>query len=298
MISRLFTIRQTYCELVKGPARLAQEAAIVTVLGAGVLLALAATVPSLRSFATLALLGCIAILVLITILLLTRAIGRTNELLSSISLYANLISQERLPAPLFLDGAAATPSLQLQLYKCLSLMRPQAILELGSGQTTRVLATYCRDNPDCHVVTLESDPDWHRRLSQDIELSGKKHEYIWSPLKRVAVKVDGAHHPISSLWYNEVPALLGSKFQLILVDGPDSGGQFSRSGILNYLPAILAPSYVIVFDDAERAGERMTIDACERALAAAGLEFVRFGVKGIKDQAVFCSRDLMYLQST
>jgi hypothetical protein len=63
------------------------------------------------------------------------------------------------------------------------------------------------------------------------------------------------------------------------------------------MPSVLAPSFVIVFDDAERHGESMTVNAMDAVLRASGIRFVRFSRYGIKTQVVFCSEDYTFLRS-
>jgi hypothetical protein len=89
----------------------------------------------------------------------------------------------------------------------------------------------------------------------------------------------------------------------LLVDGPDHGGpgtqfvDYARSGILQYMPDLLAPKFIVVFDDAERYGETMTINALDALLRATDIPFVRFARHGMKSQVAFCSPEFAFLRS-
>jgi hypothetical protein len=122
-------------------------------------------------------------------------------------------------------------------------------------------------------------------------------------LERMQVSCEVPKLSITTLWYRDVPELHGNRFDYILVDGPDHGTlgtehtSFSRSGILHYMPAILAPSFVVVFDDAERYGEIMTVKALEDILEESEIRYVRFAINGIKTQIVVCSPDYSFLEA-
>jgi hypothetical protein len=89
------------------------------------------------------------------------------------------------------------------------------------------------------------------------------------------------------------------RFDLILVDGPDAGPEtpYTREGFLEHVPAILADSFVVVFDDAERADETRMVEAFQRILEAHHIRFTRFEVTAVKTQAVFVSPSFRFLRS-
>jgi hypothetical protein len=108
---------------------------------------------------------------------------------------------------------------------------------------------------------------------------------------------------VSTKWYDWPDDLRQRRFDYVLVDGPDFGGvgtryvPYSRSGLLKYVPDMLASSFVVVFDDAERLGESDTTAEFGRALVSKGIAYTRFLVFGVKTQEVFCSRNNSFLQS-
>jgi hypothetical protein len=249
------------------------------------------TLPLAMAFAIAVLVCCI--------LLLTLVVARLNEVLAAIALEGSLRRQRLEPPNFFTDGAAATPSLELLLLKVLRFVRPMSILELGSGQSTKLLALYYHETPTSYVLSLEEDASWVKLLEPQITIDGRRHDYRHSPLHETTVMRPGSGGAIQTRWYSDEAAIEGVKFDLVLVDGPATSGDpdaFSRVGIVRHLPAALDTSFVLIFDDAERYGERTTIALVEEALRLGQRTFVRFDLHGIKTQTVICSRDRAFLQ--
>src|SRR5687768_6804653 len=115
---------------------IAAAGAVITIsaLGIGLLM------PRWRSVAALVALGDLAVTVLIIVALVARSNGQLLDLAANVSLQAHLARAQFTATDFFVDGAAASPTLQLVLVKVLNLCRPTTVLELGSGQTTKLLA--------------------------------------------------------------------------------------------------------------------------------------------------------------
>ncbi|MGE3864480.1 MAG: hypothetical protein AB7F71_21930 [Burkholderiaceae bacterium] len=233
----------------------------------------------------------IAGLLFVSIVLLNRSRAKLDDTSALIGLEFALRRLDWAPPDFYTDGAAGSPSLQLFHVKVLTLVKPQSILELGSGQTTKLISAYVGATSGAYALSIEQSPEWHGMLRSAIG-----HNYEVAPL--VTRKIEG----VDVLSY-DVQLKGPRKFDYVLVDGPDNNVEgwrytpFSRAGIVDELPDVLADSFIVVFDDAERAGERQTIELFARKLAAKGTPFRRFTLIGIKHQAVFVSPSLAFLQS-
>lgn len=233
-----------------------------------------------------------------TIVLIARMRAKLNDTHYAVSLDSGLSRAGYCLRDFFTDAAAANPSLQLHNLKILRFFRPQKVLELGSGQTTKLLSGYAKENPSAFVLTLEQDETWVRLLKEHVI-----HDYRSVPLVGKDFICRGSGRHISTTWYADMAELRDHRFDYILVDGPDHGNlgtehtDYSRSGLLEYMPGLLADSFVVMFDDAERYGEIMTIRALKELLAACGVPHLCFSIHGVKTQVVFCSPDLSYLRS-
>jgi hypothetical protein len=287
--------------IVKGPLASVIAAVIVGAAFAIPFLVAGFAIPGLRWLGGVLSLSYLILASTAQLLILARLYTKTADVGNSVSLNGYLMRSGYAPAAFFVDGASATPSLQLMLVKVLALCRPRTILELGSGQTTKILTIYARESPSSEVLTLEQDATWHALLMDSVPFSAN-HAYRLAPLESRSVSIPDRRTTISTKWYGGADAELEThRFELILVDGPDSGGPglqggpYSRCGIVSQLPERLAESFVIIFDDAERYGERMTIRVVDSLLRARGVRFARFAVHGVKTQIVFCSPDCDFL---
>jgi hypothetical protein len=244
-------------------------------------------------------LACAMLLLPLLVSLAVNLRAKLNDVQDAISLENGLRRAGYELTDFFTDEAAGNPSLQLVHFKILRLCRPQQILELGSGQTTKLLSCYQRQNSSAYILTLEQDENWLKKIRNEIA-----HDYRHVALEPKQFTCAGTGLKLSTSWYRDLPELHQRKFDYVLVDGPDHGGpgtehvDYSRSGILQHMPDILAPSFIIVFDDAERYGETMTIQALDAILRACGIRFVRFERHGMKTQVAFCSPDFAFLRST
>ena len=243
--------------------------------------------------------GAVSAVQLLTLTILARLRAKVNDVHYAVSLEPALQRAGYVVKDFFTDEAAANPSLQLEHVKILALCAPRSILELGSGQTTKVLSSYVRNHPSAYALTLEQDADWFNRVRPQVV-----HHYRHAPLAAARFTCSGSGQRIETSWYADVPELASRKFDYVLVDGPDPGTRgtehidLARSGILQHMPSILADSFVVLFDDAERYGEHMTVDALAHILDAREIPYVRFLIHGVKTQAVVCSPDRAFLRST
>lgn len=243
-------------------------------------------------------LGSICTVLVLVIVLLNRLRGKLNDVHYAISLEAGLRRAGYTLTDFFTDEAAANPSLQLFNLKVLLFCQPGKVLELGSGQTTKILSSYACTMPSAYVLTLEQDESWAQQLRTHVA-----HDYRHLLLERKDFSCNGTELRLTTIWYQDIPELHSHKFNYILVDGPDPGTlgtshtHYSRSGILQYMPSIIDVSFIIVFDDAERYGEIMTIRSLKDIFEACGVRYICFSIHGIKTQVVFCSPDYSYLRS-
>jgi hypothetical protein len=293
------SLASAYCKIKNRPhARLVMGAFCIAfvglcALGGGML------APTWLAYSLAIALACVLLLLPISMAMGANLRAKLNDVQDAISLENGLRRAGYELTDFFTDEAAGNPSLQLLHFKILRLCRPQQILELGSGQTTKLLSCYQRQNPSAYILTLEQDERWQKQIREQVA-----HDCRHVSLEPKEFTCAGTGLKLRTHWYQDLPELHQRKFDYMLVDGPDHGGpgtdhvDYARSGILRYMPDILADHFVIVFDDAERRGESMTIKALDAILRAGAIRFVRFARYGIKTQAVFCSPDFAFLRSS
>lgn len=266
-------------------------------------LAAAAIIAPLRPLASLVALGALITMSFVIVMLQVRSTGHVLDLSANLSLQSHLARAGFSSTDFFVDGAAASPTLQLAIVKILALCAPNSVLELGSGQSTKVLAQYARSHPAAQVLTIEEDEGWHRRLSSGLDAPAN-HRYEACRLEAREVSLPNNRGTVATSWYRNGEALLaGRRFELIIVDGPtnsrrgDEFVRYSRSGFIPSLPSILAESFAVVIDDTDNFGYELTARSMQEAIAATGRAVHAFHLHGVKSQTILCSPDWQFLRS-
>lgn len=164
-----------------------------------------------------------------------------------IGLYRELQLERTLPST---RGWAASPDLLLWCWRHVRDQVPTRILECGSGVSTVVLAAACRDNGRGHVISLEHDERYAAVTRAHLEANGLA---AWADVRTAPLTdLPGQDRP----WYlmDVVPE---GPLDLVVIDGPPGGvDELARLPAIEVLAPRLAPTAVVVLDDADRPGER------------------------------------------
>lgn len=178
------------------------------------------------------------------------------------------------------------------MYRVLNEARPKRILELGLGQSTRMIAQYAAAFDDVEHIVVEQDAQWIEFFKNDFSLSERTEilqlDYELSPYR-------DAEAVRTFRGFRE--ALAGKRFDFIFIDAPLGGDmkQFARIDVLQCLPDCLADSFVMMLDDCERSGEQHTIAEMENVLRENSIEFKRGKYEGAKDIFLWASSDRKFL---
>ena len=168
-------------------------------------------------------------------------------------------------------GGAAGHSLMYLLLRVLEEVPLSKIVELGSGQTTRLID---RAKPSsCGHVCYESDSTWHVFFKDALRTC----DYRLRPL--VGLEHDGVS-------YHGFENVAQEEFDLLLVDGPPGEERHSRFSCVPLIENNPRSEFLVIIDDAERPGERETIRHLETSLRRRGLDFKLSYLRGRNMQAV------------
>lgn len=142
-------------------------------------------------------------------------------------------------------GWSITNGMAQELYARLCALRPQRVLEAGSGNSTLVLAQYAAES-GAVVVSLEHDRQFHARTLRLLERRGlARHVDL-----RLA-EIRELRHPESrNPWYD---VKLDGMFDFVLVDGPPL--RVGRDATLAAINKHLAPHWELWLNDGYRAHE-------------------------------------------
>ena len=180
------------------------------------------------------------------------------------------------------------------LYRILDELKPQRILDLGLGQSSRLIAQYAAGNPSVEHVIVEASDEWIDFFRRGVVL----------PDNSRIVRLDYAFEPFREenrvRVYEGFAEKLGKKaFDLVSVDGPLSADmmRYARIDLLKILPQGLARDFAVLFDDVHLRQNDVVATACEEALTVAGVACGSVTYQGEKDFRVITSDSWKFLRT-
>lgn len=154
-------------------------------------------------------------------------------------------------------GWAMEPTSLLELVSLVSRLKPQLVVECGSGTSTLWIAYALRRNGAGRVVALDHDGEYAAATKAVIA----EHDLSeWAQVQHAPlVPTDTPRGQLP--WYSaDLTDLSG--IELLVVDGPPKAtGALARYPALPVLADRLAPGARILFDDADRPDEVTALDA-------------------------------------
>lgn len=178
------------------------------------------------------------------------------------------------------------------LYRVLNEVHPRHILDLGLGQTSRMIAQYAAAHPDVEHVVVESSSEWIAFFQRDFQLPSNSRviqaDYaIEDYLGKCAVRV----------FKDLEKKLEGGRFDLVSIDAPIGGDMkcLSRVDLHRIAPKALADEFVVLMDDTERKPEMDSMIELHRILLEAGISCSYATYDGMKECMVLASDSLKYL---
>lgn len=181
------------------------------------------------------------------------------------------------------------------LYRVLNDVKPKSILELGLGESTKIISQYAESEKKCIHYVTEHDEDWISFFTKSNSLSNRthisKHEIQNLPYKNKnenVMQYNGFYEKFST-----------HKFDLIIIDGPvgTTKGDYSRVDILKLLPGCLDNSFIMMIDDTQRLGELNTLQEIKGILTNSKIDYVAKEYFGQKSFCVISSTDLKFITS-
>ena len=180
------------------------------------------------------------------------------------------------------------------IYRILNEFHPKHILEIGLGQSTRMFAQYAAAFSEVQHLVVEHDPDWIYYFCEKVQMPNNSRIV---QLEREMVPYKEA--PNVRVFKGFQDALQGMKFDFIFVDAPLGSDmkEYSRIDVLSLLPQCLARNFAILMDDAERTGEKHTLEEIKNILQRHGINFKQGRYAGKSDCSILCSTEQAFLSS-
>ncbi len=184
--------------------------------------------------------------------------AQQNRIYSQIDALFSIFSliQVRHPLPT-MRGWPVSPDFVKILISLMLELKPEAVVELGSGVST-IVGAYCLEkNGIGELISIDHDIDFSQVTRRNLELHGlgllaKVHSW---PLEKQIFSCQ------DHLWYKIDLNSIPSSIDLLVVDGPPA----SLDKNIRYLSVPffferLSPGAVVLLDDAARRGEKEIVD--------------------------------------
>ena len=187
--------------------------------------------------------------------------------------------------------SVGSPFLYL-LIRILSQGRFINILEFGLGETSKICSQVARVRPEDKIKVIEDSTQWFEFFKPELHFTDQLEVII---TERVKQDVYGQQvNMFANLWH-----LLGKdQYGLIIVDGPRGSEHYSRYQIVQLVERdLLGEDFIILIDDAQRTGEKETIELLLKLLDAQGRTYKTTVYSGLKDMFVICSDANFYFTS-
>ena len=184
-----------------------------------------------------------------------------NDNLYATILHDSIKNNSWLKTNLSLSSGAIGYNFAYILYRTLNDIKPNSILELGLGQSTKIITDYVKVHKNVNHDVVEHNPEWIEFFKKSTDMSEFQHVHLLENYKKkYKGKTLNAYKNFSGEFKNK-------KYNLICIDGPVGHGQeYARMDILDILPECLEKEFVIILDDCERIGEQNTIKLIEEKL--------------------------------
>lgn len=215
----------------------------------------------------------------------------SNENLFATKFHDSSKNSQWLNIPLSLSSGAIGYPYAYILFRILDEIKPEKILEMGMGQSTKIINEYVKRNKNINYDIVEHDQNWIEFFKTNTNMAEISNIHLLENYKR---KYNGTE---LNAYINFDKEFKGYKFDLISIDGPVGVGQeYSRMDIIDLIPECLENRFIILLDDCERIGEMRTIEILEEKLKKSNIKFYSgYQYWGTTSTYICVSEDLEFL---
>ncbi len=218
-----------------------------------------------------------------------------QELIFSSIFNQTICNSSWLKNPNFSPGRAAVGYNYLYVvYRCLNEFSPKMILDIGLGESTKLITQYVEKNQDTHHIVIEHDHNWIDFFKNKNYLSER------TIIEQTNIEYINFKESESVRTYQNFGEIInGKKFDFISIDGPISHdmSKYARVDIIPFLPECLKKDFIIIIDDYQRIAEKNSADEIRNQLKKNQISFSEGVYKGQTDILVICSENLKFFTS-
>ncbi len=158
-----------------------------------------------------------------------------------------------------LRGWAISPDVCIKLYRHVVSVKPEVVVEFGSGASTYIIALAIKENGKGKLISFDHSDDYSNKIQRTLESAGLV-DFV--DLKVAPLKVwDKSHLNKNAnedvVWYDDTLVDTVGEIDFVFIDGPPGFlCQFSRYPALVVLNDALSKNAEIWLDDANRVDEK------------------------------------------
>lgn len=177
------------------------------------------------------------------------------------------------------------------LYRVIKETQPKAILELGLGESTKFITSLIDVYKIKHHDVVEHDQEWIN-IYKSKELNSSVTKFFHKNL----VETDYNNTPHFS--YSDLDGVNLKSYDLYVIDGPFGSKFDSRKEIIDLIMLRdNSKDFVIIIDDSDRVGEKLTIKNLENYFIKESIGFKSTHYHGLKSVYLCCSLNYKFLTS-
>lgn len=194
--------------------------------------------------------------------------------------------------PLNVGRWAGNYSFFYVLNRILADYKPNRILDLGLGESSKFVSTYLENYlfHSTHVI-VEQDEIWLKQFENRFELCNRS-SILHCQLEKVIIK------DFESNSYKDINEKIKEKFDLYIVDGPFGSDRYSRYDILNFVERFEEnEEFIIMLDDTNRLGEQDTLKDIIICLKKKNINYFLGNYVGNKSLTVIATNKYKFVTS-
>lgn len=179
------------------------------------------------------------------------------------------------------------------LFRILKDFKPNTVLDLGLGESSKFISTYIQNyDKKIHHTIVEQSQEWIDYFNSTFSLNEQTHT-ICCEIEQKDIK------GFKSNYYKDLPSKLNnSKMDLVIVDGPFGSDHYSRYNVVElFEKKLLNDEFIVLIDDYEREGEQETAKEFMHILKQNAISFDSVEYQGKKKQLVIATPKYKYALS-
>jgi hypothetical protein len=169
-----------------------------------------------------------------------------------------------------------SPATIVHIMNDILINRRKRIVELGSGSSTLVLASFLKSiDKDIEFVSIESDANWASLISSQLR-DNSSEKFVKVVTAELKMNNDG------TFWFDKekLDIFFSSnvgKIDLLIVDAPPASHHpLIRQHALPFFKTLMADSYAVFLDDSSRKGESAIVNEWAVSYALTTRNYLRY----------------------